>query len=469
MKINVLMLNMATTLMLLGSSTAYAQQVSDFKSSRGTIETCTIAAHIPGGIYTEKDLKKETEYCSLDFNNNSIALCPKTWSTSAGVVFYELQDNLNSQQFEAQRCAMKKENKTIAKLKFTVNEKDTSATNSKSSILYYHFSRLFNASILVPVAVKRTMDRVDLYNRVSSKAHGQGSMNSAAWKHINNWIRGTFNNITNPDLFENSDSVYGVVLHPRGVRYGTEINGVRSSWGAPQNIDFQNTAAFTALRSQLPLLDSMREGIRKAQANPALAKDLAGSPSDLQMVMWMQDLTEITLLDYIFSQQDRIGNIDYEWQWYYVQDGAVKTLINKSDLPRSAMQSMTPPAEIADFHPQLIQKTWIGDNDAGAKINYLNYTKTTKMLEGIRHYNSNLYKSLMSLNRDLIAKGPVYSYVSQSFKLSSAEISMIVNNVQQAATILKSKCHSGQLSFDLQPNKLILGQPTQEVVDCEGN
>jgi hypothetical protein len=34
------------------------------------------------------------------------------------------------------------------------------------------------------------------------------------------------------------------------------------------------------------------------------------------MVFWMRDLADITLLDYLFGQQDRIGNIDYLTYWY---------------------------------------------------------------------------------------------------------------------------------------------------------
>ena len=36
------------------------------------------------------------------------------------------------------------------------------------------------------------------------------------------------------------------------------------------------------------------------------------------MMFWMTELSEICLLDYIFSQQDRPGNIDYRWVWYYL-------------------------------------------------------------------------------------------------------------------------------------------------------
>ena len=40
----------------------------------------------------------------------------------------------------------------------------------------------------------------------------------------------------------------------------------------------------------------------------------------------MRELLEITLLDYMLGQQDRIGNIDYSWHWFWLQDGKLELL-----------------------------------------------------------------------------------------------------------------------------------------------
>lgn len=53
--------------------------------------------------------------------------------------------------------------------------------------------------------------------------------------------------------------------------------------------------------------------------NVTLPKDVSAP----QMVFWMTELTEITLLDFIFNQQDRIGNIDYLAYWYWLENGQV--------------------------------------------------------------------------------------------------------------------------------------------------
>lgn len=451
---------------------AAANDVKEFKSTTGVTESCTTLEKFSFGDYSKRDLEKEGEFCSIDFNSSAVALCPKNWSTSAAVMIYKLPANISAHDYETTKCGSKEGHKTLAKFKMTVNESGTSATNSQAALLYYHFSRILHTSVKVPVAVKRTIDRQDLENRVVKRSRGLGKMNPAAWSYLNKWLTGPFNEINKPDLFESANEVHGVLYRDKGNRYETEINGVRSAWGVPQNEDFQKTAAFSALRSSLPLLDAVKDGIRKAQANPKLAADLAGSPSDYQMILWMRDLTDITLLDFIFSQQDRVGNIDYEWEWAYVQNGEVRTLEvsdKEADLPRKKMKNFIPPASIAMFKPLLVQRTWIGDNDAGGKTSYVNYTKKTNMLQNIRHYNSGLYKQLMALNLDLSSKGPIFSFVAQNFKVTPRELQMFVTNVQEASTILQANCEAGQLKFDLSPKKFLLGQSTEEVVDCKSN
>ena len=57
-------------------------------------------------------------------------------------------------------------------------------------------------------------------------------------------------------------------------------------------------------------------GYESAIKDPAMAKAFRkGKPTIPQMVLWMNEVSEIAILDYIFNQQDRIGNIDFIWYW----------------------------------------------------------------------------------------------------------------------------------------------------------
>jgi len=176
-----------------------------------------------------------------------------------------------------------------------------------------------------------------------------------------------------------------------------------------------------------------------------------------QMMYWMKELTEIVLLDFIFSQQDRIGNIDYEWRWYWVANNEVKSQSADSKLIRSQMSKIKPPADIAGFAPQLLQRTCLNDNDAGGRVPYTNFAKKTGMLPKLRHFSGAAYKRLLRLNADLQDSGQIYKYLQSNFGLDSGQLTQIVNNTRLAKEILQDTCSLGKLQFDLdEPQQFFL-------------
>ena len=178
-----------------------------------------------------------------------------------------------------------------------------------------------------------------------------------------------------------------------------------------------------------------------------------------QMVFWMKELTEITLLDYIFSQQDRIGNIDYLSFWYWVDGGEVR---------RTPATGNKVPEEIAAFHPINLRRTQLNDNDAGGRVPYANFTKKTGMLDKIRHYSPDTYRRLMRLDHDLATQGQLYVYVRDTFGLSDDQFEQVVNNTRQAASILRKTCQEGKLRFDLDPEAfLVKGKADEQKIDCD--
>ena len=105
------------------------------------------------------------------------------------------------------------------------------------------------------------------------------------------------------ELFIDDDKqIYGILIRGKGERYGSEINGIRSKWGLKQNQEFTETAPFMALRSDKELSAAIDEGLASARRNSEMKSDLGTQVSGVQMVFWMTELTEITLMDYIFSQ-----------------------------------------------------------------------------------------------------------------------------------------------------------------------
>jgi hypothetical protein len=454
-------------------------------------ERCFILNHFPdgsGALYRQGDTKKEKELCGVSFQDKGVGLCPKTWSTSPGTIVYDISKskyNGNPEAFEAAFCPRQRALKDtvagvdkLASFKQSVNgqfHQSTSATYAQSSALYYQFSRYLNALVDVPVAVMRTMDRDAHLHRVASKgpALAQGRMIAAGWNVVTFAEKSPAGYVPTNEFYygDPQDGLfYGVMLKNRGERYGAEFNGNRAGKGYPeQYASLQKTPGFIALASQANVVDASVLGVAQSRRDPVVAKALGATPSNEQMMFWMQELSEILILDHIFSQQDRPGNIDYTWDWYYVNEsGELKSARTDSKVNRSAINSIQPPDEVKQSGRRyLIQKTQLNDNDAGGR-RYANFTQKFGLLAKLRHLNPLTYRQLVHLAKDFEAKGPFYNYLHDTFYISDANVELMRQNAIQAAQILQGTCKAGSLKFDLIPEAYLVKQQIEQAqVDCE--
>lgn len=447
-----------------------------FQSPTGVSERCVKIARMPGAVYSDADLAAETAYCAIDLYKPSVAICPKTWSTSPGMIVYDISEGpyVNDRQgFERKSCPEGKDAKhqakgEIGKFKPTMNAKGTSGTFSASPLLYYHLSRYLGSDIGVPVAVWRSMDRQMHLSEVARpglalSGHSHSSdMNVAGWEALVDADQNPDAYSPTSDLFTTDrTALYGVLLQSTGDRYNSEVNGTRKSgWGKGQNEDFQETAPFMALRSGKPLNEAVAEGVAASLKDPQIKRDMGEDVDPRQVVFWMRDVANIALLDFIFSQQDRVGNVDFVPMWMWVEGGAIKSRKAKSHgnetdpLPDGAV---------------LIKRTHLNDNDAGARVEYANYAKSTQMLEKMRHFPAATYAKLMALNADLQAEGPLHAYLRDSFGLSDAQFEQIVKNTGLAAGILSDTCKRGELAFDVEPEAFLMTGAVRPVEQgCDG-
>jgi hypothetical protein len=114
-----------------------------------------------------------------------------------------------------------------------------------------------------------------------------------------------------------------------------------------------------------------------------------------------------------------------------------------------------------------IKRTHLNDNDAGARVEYANFTKSTAMLEKLRHFPATTYRKLMALNADLSSQGPLYAYVRDSFGLDERQVEQVVKNTALAAGILADTCARGEMMFDLEPEQFFLtGTAPTQAIDC---
>jgi len=450
-------------------------EVTTFTSPNGVSELCVRIAPIPGGEYSNGDIKDESAFCAIDLYAAEIALCPKTWSTSPGMMVYDITTGPYANDraaFERNACKEGKSAKDLAeddlaKFKVTMNAQGTSGTYSASPLLYYHFSRYFDMAVKVPVTVWRSMD-VAMHNSevarpgLAISGHNRSArMNHAGWKHLVDAEANPATYSPTSDLFtEDRTQIYGILTSSPGHRYGSEINGTRESgWGKGQNFDFQETPAFLALREDAPLIEAIDTGLAAARRDGQINRDLGPDVPREQMAYWMREISEIVLLDFIFSQQDRVGNIDFTPYYYWIEEGDLEHTKAKhheagdGDVPAGAM---------------LLRRTNLNDNDAGGRVAYANFAKTTQMLEKLRHFDGKIYERLVALDRDLQTQGPIFQWLSTSLGLKDSEVMQVVKNTALATGILQESCRVGNLRFDLKPKQFFLnGEVVADTVDCD--
>lgn len=445
-----------------GAATSYV-------SPNGLSEQCIEITPMPKAHYSKKDLNRQAEYCSIDFSK--VAVCPKLWSTSPGTIVYQIdlsEYDGDYLKFEGQHCAEGHHARAaaidkLASFKVSVNHRDTSGTYAPSSWIYYHFSRYFKTYVHVPVAVYRSIDKqvhlervVEPALRIVHNRHGL-KMLKAGWAFLDAVESGQdMGSAGRAMLTDDGRQIFGTLLDNKGDRYGIDFNGTRESgWGEGQNYDFQQTAPYLALRSDLPVADAIRHGIHQSRSNPKMARKLSGDIAPAQIAFWMRELLEITLLDYMLGQQDRIGNIDYSWHWFWLQDGK---------LENKRAHGSERPADLAEFKALRLRQSAINDNDAGVRQGYANFAMKTGMLENLRHYDPHLYRKLEHLADDLRSEGDIYQWLVTSSGLNSKEIEGIRERTLKAFDLLRSDCQSGSLKLDLEPAEFLFDPERKKVL-----
>jgi len=431
---------------------AVVGQTAQFLSYNSVPEACVRIAPLPSANYDPDDLADEAALCAIDIYSPDIALCPKIWSTSAAVVFYDISEGKFKDDrtgFQTTICAGGKIAKYVAKdqiarLKFSINQATTSATFTPSSLLYYHFSRYFGFTTTVPVAVWRSIDKSVLLNEVAlggqalSADQDALAMNHAAWNTLvaaiaqpeSYEIPGSYGTAAD-FLTSDGRAAYGTVYDGGGTPYGPEMNGaVDDDTAEARYASFLQSPVVLALSTDLPLADAIAAGLAHS-ATPI---------TPVQMAFWMREMAEIIMIDTLLSQQDRPSNIDYRDYFYWQENGKIK---------RKRMRDQVPGQGDIPASAVILKRSRLNDNDAAGRIEYDNHLLKLNAIAALRHFDAELYARLQALNTDFQAQGPIYMWLRDSLGLDESQVAMIVANTANVAQTLKTSMDQGRLRFDL--------------------
>lgn len=444
-----------TTLMAMNAmaalniSTPRGEKTTTFTSPNGKSEVCVVPQKLNAKRFSKGDLEEETKLCNIDFYANSV-VCAKQNSTNPGLLIGDLIQGYTKDQAESRLCEGPSDDfKKEAKFKQSI-----SCSYTPSILAYYQFSRMLDAGN-VPAAVIRTMDK---------KEHSEHTNLALSYKSLEPVMRSTWGSFakahakgTNPAIFDSTGQfVYGALVeNPSKEENYTEVSG-RGSYDTRYQ-RFLQQAPFQRV--------SNGNTVETLAAGNTLAKVA-------QTVVQMKDVSDMILLDTLFSQDDRIGNIHYKHAWYYIdENGKVDRKKSKASIKGGKL--IVPEEEKTKYGSTgtIVREMIMKDNDCGVDVTKRsNMMREISALEKVKHMSAKTYKRLLEFSK--IAKTPeVEEWMQRELLFTTADLKgpgrSFQNNLDMAVKTLTTNCQKGTLKLDLNIEDYAPGAVKTQVA-CDG-
>lgn len=386
--------------------------------------------------YTKRDKRKIDELGLLDFysetGSRTAAVLPKLHNTSAGLEIYEVPENVTKEVFQrtegpfrAGRTSLymnSRPGRKLAKIKM--------GEAGECGLAYFHLSRLLGKLVEVPPATYRTL-HIDEFNRVAQQARVTGN---PACTYFWSALRQQVAEKDADYVLPGGKFVYGTIAeNPRG-----EDSGPASYWTLGR---IRQKSFYRVITSKSPVAETL---------------DLK-DPASMQNLALAQDLVRGVVLDEIFRQADRLGNISLERLSHYVDhDGIVKW--NDNIGPEVEAETLTRFVEL----DRIVYK----DNDDGMLWNEKS-TTVSPVLQETRHMDPVLYSRLQWLaglmqestgnSDDLVER-----FFLDIVRISPGNYKNLRKKVVEVAAELKERVDADAIQLDLDfegtVRKILLGE-----------
>ncbi len=373
--------------------------------------------------FTKHDKKAIDELDSLDFHASSgpqsVGVVPKLHNTSAGVEIYQVPSTTSKETFEktegpyrpgtTKKYSNKRSGKKVAKFKV--------GTMAESGLACFHMSRLLGHLVEVPPATYRTMD-IQEFQKVGDQARTTGHPScTEAWANLRAMVKSGSSKV----VLAGGKLVFGSLAeNPRGENSSPEdywtVNSIRGH------------SFYKVLSSKSPVANTLN----------------LNDPKCLQDLALAQDMTRGVILDSIFRQVDRLGNISVaQFQHYVTKKGKVKWDDKVSDKDKA--EAVSP--------MQSLKRIMYKDNDDGMMWG-MSSISVTPILTETHHIDETIYTRLQWLAALMQDSEPGSDAKIKDYFLSAVHISadnydkLKASLIKQAAS-LKSRVDSKDIQLDL--------------------
>jgi len=381
------------------------------------------ALSVSNDWFTKHDKKEIDRLDNLDFfasdGPQCVGVVPKLHNTSAGIEIYQLPPTLSKETFEktegpyragaTKKYSNKRSGKKFAKFKV--------GTMAESGLACFHISRLLGHLVEVPAATYRTMD-IQEFQKVGDQARTTGHPScTQAWADLRALAKSA-----NPKVvLSGGKLVYGsLAQNPRG-----ENSSPEDYWtvGAIRGHSF-----YRVLSSREPIASILDLNDTKSLQDLALA----------------QDMTRGVILDSIFRQVDRLGNISIAvLQHYVTTEGQVKWDDKVSDKDKTEAVS-----------PLLaLKRIMYKDNDDGMNWGR-DSISVTPILNETHHIDQTIYNRLQWLAGLMQDSEPgsdakIKDHFVNAVRISGDNYDKLKASLIRQAASLKSRVDSKDIQLDL--------------------
>src|SRR6478672_1687563 len=373
--------------------------------------------------FTKHDKDKIDQLGSLDFfastGPESVGIVPKLHNTSTGIEIYQLPPTLTKETFEktegpyrsgvTKKYSNKRSGEKIAKFK--------AGTMAQSGLACFHMSRLLGHLVEVPPATYRTMGLQE-FQKVGDQARTTGHPScTEAWGVLRAMAKSGSSKVVLPD----GKTVYGsLAQNPRG-----EASSPEDYWTVDA---IRGHSFYRVLSSKSPVANILNLNDAKCLQDLALA----------------QDMTRGVILDSIFRQVDRLGNISVDQLQHYVtSEGKVKWDGKVGDKDKADA--------VSPFHT--LKRIIYKDNDDG-----MNWGKdsisVTPILNDVHHIDQTLYNRLQWLaglmqDSETGSDAKIKDYFVNAVHISADNYDKMKASLIKQAAWLKSRVDSKDIQLDL--------------------
>lgn len=435
--------------------TVAAPTVTTFTSPGGLAETCQLLVPFPftpdgagrDDWYRQDDFDEIAELCAMDFYapadtpaGPAVGVCPKIHGTQPALEIYDLADaRVSKGRFEEERCPRfrkEREAKKVAKLKFSIF-----ARERESALFYFHFSRLLGNLGFVYPATYRSIALAELARWAQEgltiiRAGDAPKSPGGGWfrvrqvgrsqpddSHVR--VRRARRVLLDPDRPQLALGT--LAKNPRGERAHERFSYLEDKRRIGTAAGMRLTTFYKLVHSERPI--------------PA--------GTSLQELAYARDFTAYVILDHLFHQRDRSGNI-HEKRYHHFVDAAGR-------LHWKAKLDEDDPADAVPL-TRLILK----DNDEGLIWGNSPQLDASELIGELRHLDPVTYERiqwLAGLMRDPATAEVVKAWFLESVHVTEESYTQVRERFLEMAEGFERLHRDGRLQLDLDVAKWLVEKP----------